>query len=276
MTQPSATGIRRPVTRSAAVDEAGPGLLKQMLLPVRQGLRSLGVDVKRYQESGPVMRQLDPARVPDADMYQPHFQPWLSDVFQDIYAGINQHTIVSIDRCYLLASLCEQVLAGGTDGEIWERGVYRGGTGKLLAETIAASGSPVTLRLFDTYEGMPETDAQRDLHKAGDFADTSAEAVGALVPQDFVSLHKGFVPDTFSGLEASKVAMIHIDLDIYQGVLDATAFAYDRLVPGGFIIYDDYGQPYTPGARKAVDEFFAGKPESPITLWSGQAMIVKQ
>jgi O-methyltransferase len=41
------------------------------------------------------------------------------------------------------------------------------------------------------------------------------------------------------------------------------------------MIFDDYGFPSCPGARKAVDEFFGGKPETPIVLGTGQALIVR-
>jgi O-methyltransferase len=41
------------------------------------------------------------------------------------------------------------------------------------------------------------------------------------------------------------------------------------------IIYDDYGLRSCPGARTAVDEFFAGKPEIPIVLSSGHRFVVK-
>ena len=35
---------------------------------------------------------------------------------------------------------------------------------------------------------------------------------------------------------------------------------------GAVIVYDDYGFPTCPGARKAVDDFFADKPEMPLVL----------
>jgi len=43
---------------------------------------------------------------------------------------------------------------------------------------------------------------------------------------------------------------------------------------GGFF-FDDYGFPTCPGARQAVDEFFADKPEVPLVLPTGQAIVIK-
>ena len=111
---------------------------------------------------------------------------------------------------------------------------------------------------------------------AGDFSDTSSEEVPSLVGQeDWILYHKGLIPDTFNGLENAGIALSHIDVDIYASVLDCCQFLYPRTVPGGFIIFDDYGFPSCPGARAAVDEFFRDRPEVPLVLHSGQAIVFK-
>jgi len=53
-------------------------------------------------------------------------------------------------------------------------------------------------------------------------------------------------------------------------------FYYNRLSRGGMILSDDYGFATCPSARKAVDDFFADKPESIIELPTGQASILKR
>lgn len=49
----------------------------------------------------------------------------------------------------------------------------------------------------------------------------------------------------------------------------------DKLVPGGVIVFDDYGLESCYGARVAVDAFFAGRPETPLCLPTGQAVVVR-
>ena len=44
---------------------------------------------------------------------------------------------------------------------------------------------------------------------------------------------------------------------------------------GGIILCDDYGFSTCPGAKQAVDEFLAGKPEKIIWLSGSSAFIVK-
>ncbi|MDP4230693.1 MAG: TylF/MycF/NovP-related O-methyltransferase [Bacteroidota bacterium] len=215
--------------------------------------------------------------IPDAQFYKPYFSPWLGyGEFKPFVEAAEKYTLVTADRCYVLYCLGKQALQLG--GEFWECGVYKGGTAILLAKVIAEYGKQTgtKLHLFDTFEGMPDVNAQKDWHKSGDFKDTSEEAVGARVGHpEHVVTHKGFIPDTFKGLENSKISFAHIDVDIYQSILDSLNFIYPRLVAGGFIVFDDYGFPTCPGARQAVDEFFAGKPEQVLAMPSGQAVVFK-
>jgi O-methyltransferase len=218
--------------------------------------------------------------IPDGHLYRPLFSPWFGGgdrAFREMYEPIRPYSLVSSDRCWVLWSLARQAALLG--GEWWECGVYKGGTAMLLAGLIERlrqelnQAQHLTLRLFDTYQGMPPTDAQRDVHRAGDFADTDAASVRARVPQPFVHLHAGFIPHTFEGLHDAQIALAHIDVDIYSSILDCCRFIYPRMLAGGFIVFDDYGFPTCPGARQAVDEFFADKPEVSLVLPTGQALV---
>jgi O-methyltransferase len=221
------------------------------------------------------------AAIPNADLYRPLYSPWFGGgdrAFREIYEPIRPYSLVSSDRCYLLYTAARQAARTNPDAEWWECGVYKGGTAMLLAsliERVAPRDQWITLRLFDTFEGMPETDPTRDLHQAGDFADTDLRSVRARVPQPFVHVHPGFIPTTFSELGDARIALAHIDVDLYTSILDCCRFIYPRMLPGAFMIFDDYGFPSCPGARQAVDEFFADKREAPFVLPTGQALVCR-
>lgn len=229
---------------------------------------SLGYEIRRIKQL-PRFKN-----IPNADLYRPYYSPWFSDAFARHYATVAPRTLVTIDSCYILHTLLNQALA--IEGDVWECGVYRGGTAALFANTIAESGAAKKLYLFDTFTGMPATDETRDLHKKGDFSDTSAETVLAYINSPNVAvLRKGYIPDTFSGLESHRIAFAHIDLDIYKSVNDSLNFIWPRLSIGGFIVIDDYGFPSCPGARQAVDEFFAKTYVRPLCLGTAQAIVFK-
>ncbi len=237
----------------------------------RRFARRFGYDIRRVPG-----RRSDPGGIPDAGFYDPVFSPWLGfGAFGPLLDRVRPRTLVSPDRIFMLYSLARQARA--LEGEFWECGVYRGGTARLLAETIAGGPPRETrprLRLFDSFSGMRVTDAARDRHQPGDFADTSLESVQAFVEhREFVEFHRGWIPETFVGLEGARIALAHVDVDLYRSVLDCCRFLVPRMVRGGFIVFDDYGFASCPGARQAVDESFADRPEVPLVLPTGQALV---
>ena len=224
------------------------------------------------------------ARIPDGHAYsrytsgQDVFQPWQIDrgiatLMRDL---INRGsiTLVDWDRMWTLKWAFAQTAK--LNDEIWELGVYRGGSALFLKRLIEQSGAPSKLRLFDSFEGLPTPTSNIDLHNRGDFADTSLDEVKALLgTESFIDYRKGWIPNTFDGLEGSEIRFAHIDLDLYQPMLDACTFVYPRLKPGGVLVLDDYGLDTCPGVRKAVDTFFADCYDIPLCLPTGQAILVK-
>ena len=222
------------------------------------------------------------ATIPDAPLYQtftsefPFFSPWLSPGFQAVCRQFLPYTLVSVPRLWMLHSLARQAL--GLPGDFLECGVYKGGTALLLAHVLRKYGASQkkVLHLFDTFEGMPDTDPNKDLHLKGDFSDTSLQGVRALFadypPPVF---HQGRVPETLKEIAGAPISFAHIDVDIYQSVLDSCEVLYPQLVPGGIMVFDDYGFQSCPGARAAVDLFFKDKPEVPLILPTAQAMVTK-
>jgi len=51
-----------------------------------------------------------------------------------------------------------------------------------------------------------------------------------------------------------KIALLHIDVDVYQPSVAILKHLFDRVVSDGIIVFDDYGT--VAGETKAVDEFF--------------------
>ncbi|MEK9570669.1 MAG: TylF/MycF/NovP-related O-methyltransferase [Paracoccaceae bacterium] len=212
--------------------------------------------------------------LPDKNFYKPLFQPWLGyGEFSHTLSMVSKYSLVSNDRIWVLNCLAKQALH--VEGEFWECGVYKGGTAMMLAQVVSTAKDK-KLRLFDTFEGMPATDPNLDYHREGDFSDNSLSAVRQRVGcESFVEFHAGLIPKTFKDLGSRDIAFAHVDVDIYQSVLDCCEFIYPRLSPGGVLVFDDYGFPSCPGARAAVDGFFVGKPEVPLVLPTGQAVVHK-
>ena len=206
----------------------------------------------------------------------PVFTPWIGQPeFEALYEGVGPLTKVSRDRCYFLAKLAEH--ASYLRGELAECGVYRGGSALLLCHVIVGTGK--RLYLFDSFEGLPTPQPDKDggWFEEGQFAIDTVDSVKHLLRdfEEFTEVRKGWFPETFGGLEDASYAFAHIDVDLYRSALDCCEHFYPRLVPGGVLLFDEYGFATAPGEREAVDEFFADKRESPIVLPTGQAMVLK-
>lgn len=164
----------------------------------------------------------------------------------------------------------------GIDGEVWECGVYRGGSAFMLQQSTRK-----LVRLFDSWEGLPApSDKDGERFHEGDFDDVNFEDIQAFfADKPNVRLHRGFIPGSFTGLEESVISFAHIDLDLYQSYMDALDFIYPRMATGGIMVFDDYNYPDCEGATKAVDKFFEGlsytiRIKPPTSL--GSAYIIKQ
>jgi len=193
--------------------------------------------------------------------------------FCRIYEEIRHYTIIDLMRLFILHRALRAAVKN--EGDIAEVGVYKGGSAKLIAKSIEATGKKVYL--FDTFTGMPPTDKNKDLHKEGDFGDTSAgDVIKFLKDCPNVIIYPGFFPKTAEPVKGKKFCFVHIDCDIYKSVRDACEFFFPRIVPGGMMLFDDYGAKSCPGARMAVDEFFKGRKEILNEFARGQCLVVKE
>jgi O-methyltransferase len=221
---------------------------------IKTAVGALGYEVRRKRETEQPL--------PDLWELEPDFEIRRKE--------IEDRTLVTTDRIFMLWQFARH--ANALPGDVAELGVYRGGTARVLSRTCPTK----QIHLFDTFEGMPEVDPDRDVHEAGDFADTSLEAV-----QEFLSdcpnvrFHQGFFPGTAAGLEDERFSLAYIDADIYQSTRDALTFFYPRMVIGGVMVFDDYEWPRCPGVRQAIDEFLADKSERQIVTTRYQAALIK-
>lgn len=212
-----------------------------------------------------------------------HYTPFLTDRldWDALYWTIERdwHPGYTADmrwRVWLMTSLAER--SARLEGDFAEFGTYRGGCARMVLET-SGLGTDRRMHLFDTFAGIPASDlTARELEQefAGRFEDSSVELVrSALSPwADQVVLHKGDVFEVLPNTETGPLSFVHVDLNATAPTFAAMEYAWQRLVPGGTMLLDDYGWPDYPEQRIVIDEFFAGRPEAPIVLPTGQAFVI--
>lgn len=147
---------------------------------------------------------------------------------------------------------------------IIEFGSYRGGSALFMGVILAALYPDARLYALDTFGGMPQTDATKDMHRAGDFADTSIEAIVAamrMLGLRNVELVQGLVEDTAPQVyaRAGAFGLAHLDLDIYASLKFVQDSVWPHMTAGGYVVYDDATVSSCIGATQAVEELIAGR-----------------
>ena len=154
-------------------------------------------------------------------------------------------------------------LALDIPGDIIECGSWR-----LDSALKIASICPLKLvYACDTFHGMPEPGAE-DVHltdpskghKLGDFPSNWNE-VSAMAEGTNVIPVPGYFHHTLPMISkgAGPFSMIYIDCDLYESAKPAIDILWPCLSEHGILVADDYTNPATPGIKKVMDRYFAGR-----------------
>jgi hypothetical protein len=212
------------------------------------------------------------------------FRSDMESSFFELWKQVEPFTMTGAERGYALYRGALHLIESELPGAFIECGVWKGGSALLMALTILASGAPARdIFIFDTFEGMPEPGDEdriawsdepvRERWERQDFAHWAVgeERVAQLIassgyPMEKVHLVRGKVEETLPGALADpamrRIALLRLDTDWYASTRAELEHLYPRLVPGGILIIDDYG--HFTGARKAVDDYFAGTDKTPF------------
>jgi len=211
---------------------------------------------------------------------QPDCTEPLEPAFEAIYVKCRPFTMTGRARMYALWQAINYTR--GLPGSFVECGVWRGGSSMLADLTLREAAVPRPIWMYDTYEGMPPPGPDDvdwigmsplddwDAIKAEDgnvFACASLDDVKASIRSvgldvSMIKFVAGRVEDTIPATMPDEIAVLRLDTDWYESTLHELRHLWPRLVSGGVLIVDDYG--HWQGARKAVDEFFAGRPDAPM------------
>jgi predicted O-methyltransferase YrrM len=153
-----------------------------------------------------------------------------------------------------------------------EYGTYRGGGALFMAVLLQELYPRARVWALDTFEGMPEVNANVDLPPPDDFADTNLNTIRFTAAQlglDNVEFVKGLIQDTAPGVyaRAGSFGLAHIDVVLHSAVKYAQDSAWDVIAPGGYLVYDDATEPTCPGATRAVEEMIEGRGLSMEQVW---------
>src|SRR5215475_678440 len=206
------------------------------------------------------------------------YRPWFADSdFCKLYEHVRGSTLVDIYRCWELWTVIPQLI-GLAPGMILEVGVWRGGTAAILAVAGKRAGMLQPIYLCDTFAGVVKAGPQDGFYKGGEHADASRRQVEELLRSVNITatiLEGVFPDDTADQLEHQAVRFIHVDVDYYQSAKDIVTWAWPRLVPGGILVFDDFGFRLCNGIVRLINECYRSDSLILHNL-NGHALIVKR
>jgi len=174
------------------------------------------------------------------------------------------HTMVGRKRLDNIQGLLDQIVRDDVAGDLIETGVWRGGATIFMRGYLAARGiRDRRVWVADSFAGLPVPSAPQD--RGFDFSAAvypilaiSRRAVEELFRRydlldDQVQFLEGWFKDTLPTAPIERLALLRLDGDLYESTRDALTHLYHKVVPGGFVVVDDYFD-FEP-CRRAVDEF---------------------
>lgn len=136
------------------------------------------------------------------------------------------------------------------------------------------------MHLYDSWSAMKKNTLNKnEIHYAGRYSelDIARTEKNLFEFNNMLIFHQGYVPQSFNTEPKSPDSIVYlsIDLNSVQPTMDTLEFFFSRLVKGGIILFDDYGQEGYADTRKAIDKFFFGKPGILSKLPTSQAIYYR-
>ncbi|MBU6399514.1 MAG: class I SAM-dependent methyltransferase, partial [Verrucomicrobia bacterium] len=160
---------------------------------------------------------------------------------------VRPHTMLSNLNLFFLLELAERLDRWRVEGDYVECGVYRGGSAGVLGYQLRRSPLPRSLWLYDTFTGTPAASAHDDefLHAmAGRMVGSEAQTRRILerlgVVEGRVRIVRGLIEETLGEAAPARVALLHVDCNLFRPVLASLEVLYPRMAPGGLVVLNDY------------------------------------
>jgi len=158
-------------------------------------------------------------------------------------------------------------------GEIVECGTFKGASFIRFLTFREMLENPYSRKAisFDAFGCFPSTNRPADMEFIESFEGMSGKGISrneldvALKLKGFVNyeLVQGNILQTLMEYlqknNSLKIALLHIDVDVYDATSHCLNILYGHVTRGGAVILDDYS--IVEGANKAIDEFIASHPE---------------
>ena len=128
--------------------------------------------------------------------------------------------------------------------------------------------------LYDLFE--PTAGGGGGKHPAAQTPDLFERVQLRFSALDNVSVIRGKVPQILSETTPRRIAFLHMDMNNAEAALGTLEMLFDRISPGGMIVFDDYGWTGYRAQKDAADTFLRQRSLAVLELQTGQRLVVKR
>jgi O-methyltransferase len=165
------------------------------------------------------------------------------------------------------------------EGDFVECGVNRGGLSRAVIHYVDFEKLNKRFWLLDTYEGLVDRLISQDERRRG-ILPGGYEPCYEQVVETFrsfrgVEIVRGVVPDTLPQVKAAAICYLSIDMNNAAPEIAAAEHFWERLVPGGMVVLDDYGWRKQANQKIAFDRFAEARNVKVLSLPTGQGLLIK-
>jgi O-methyltransferase len=248
---------------------------------IKKAFNSVGLNVSRYYP--------EQAATPTAE-----FPLDFEKEYIDIIKSVKPYTMTSHERLYQLIYCVKYVIENNIPGDLVECGVWRGGSILTMIKTLQSlKVSDRKLQLFDTFssddifetksavaEDTPFQGSLEEIKESSgmdfsvDLDDVKRVMRETGYPFENVVFNVGRVEETIPQSQIDRISLLRLDTDWYDSTKFQLEELYDKVVPNGVVIFDDYG--FWKGHKKAADEFLEKRNIKPLMMrndWSCRLFI---
>lgn len=168
-------------------------------------------------------------------------------------------------------------------GDFVECGVNKGFLSSAIMEYLDWNSLDRTFYLMDTFSGIDENYVSPEGRASG----ILERNMTGFYTKDFEEVKKNFsqwkniqfirgsIPDTLIEVKTDSVAYLHIDMNNPLPEVAAFNYFWERLVPGGLILFDDYAYKGYEAQNEAMDEAVCKKNIKILSIPTGQGLVIK-
>lgn len=131
--------------------------------------------------------------------------------------------------------------------------------------------------LYDSFEGLLPSSNSFELKTVGSsYSDPAIyeRVLAKFADKNQYSIIKGWLPESLEHhCPRYPISLLNVDLNSAYPEIESIKYLWNTVIHGGYVLLDDYGR--NPLQRDAIDLFCVEYDQFPITLPTGQGLIIK-